>query len=147
MSTGINAVVWWTSPACARMLEHLECHGESTPERIARDCHVTEHYTLAIGRILKEAKRVHVSAWRHNANGRPTPVYRLGPGRNVPQPKPETASQRAKRRRASLVELYGARATNVILRQTRKPGTIIVGGKAIRAGDHDGQLVGKISRR
>lgn len=82
VTRGVKAVNWWTSPSCARYLERLECRGESTPERIATDCHTQPKYAYALLRKLHDASVIHVSGWRHNINGAPTPIYALGPGRD-----------------------------------------------------------------
>lgn len=142
---GINAVCWHISPACARILERLECRGDDTHDGVAKPCHVSEKYACALMRVLKRAEVIHIVAWRHNTHGAPTPIYRLGPGKNKPMPKPETTAQRMKKRRDSMREMWGTRATNIALSQARHKGTVVIDGKQIRPGDHKAQLAGRIT--
>lgn len=143
--TGVRAVHWDTSPACARFLEYLECRGDASPDRLAAACHAQPKYAINLMRLMRGAGVVHVRAWRHNSNGAPTPIYRLGPGKNKPAPKPETAAQRCRRRRESLRALYGAHAASAILGSSRVKARIVVDGRTLRPGDHDSQLAGKVS--
>lgn len=144
--TGIRSVRWWTSPSAARYLERLECRGDATPDRLAADCHNQAKYAINLCRLLRDAGVIHVTAWRHNVNGAPTPIYRLGPGRNRPAPPPETIAQRMRRRRQSLVQLYGAKSANLILGTARQRGRVVQDGRTLRPGDHDSQLAGKVTR-
>ncbi len=143
-NTGIYRVRWWSSAAAARFLEHLECKGEATPERLARECHAQRKYALSLLRVLKRAGVIRIVAWRHNISGTPTPIYRLGPGLNLPMPTPETVAQRSSRRRKSLVALHGPRAADIILKKSR--GRIVIDGRIARPGDHDSQIAGMVSR-
>lgn len=147
IARGIKAVNWWTSPSCARYMERLECRGESTPERIATDCHTQPKYAYALLRKLHDARVIHVSGWRHNINGAPTPIYALGPGRDAAKPKAETASQRAKRRRKPLRELYGREiAARVLNPKHYGHPRIHIDGVHVTPGAHTSQIVGKVSR-
>lgn len=54
-----------------------------------------------ICKALRNIGWIHVEMWAENARGAFTyPVYRLGPGKDAPRPKPLTAAQRQARYRA-----------------------------------------------
>lgn len=138
-------VHWNTSPACSRFLEFLECRGDASPNILAAKCHASIKYAYNMLTLLKVAGVVHICAWRHNRNGSPTPIYRLGPGVNKSLPTAETTAQRCKKRRDSLVSLFGVSQANTILGTSRVKGRFVMDGKNIRTKDHDAHLAGKIS--
>jgi len=142
-SRGIRSVRWWTSPSCARFLEHLECRGDASPDQLAEACHNGHKYAVNLTLKLKAAGIIHVRAWRHNKNGSPSPIYRLGPGKNRPPPKPETTAQRCRRRRASLISIWGRKAAEAVLEG--KGRRIVIEGHTVRPGDHDSHLAGKVT--
>lgn len=143
--TGARAVIWHTSPSCARYLERLECRGDASPDQLAADCHNQVKYAYSMMRLLLNAGVVHVRAWRHNYKGSPTPIYRLGPGKSRPMPKPETTAQRCRRRRKAFIGLWGVEAANKILSSSAVPGRIVRDGKTIMPRDHGSHLAGKVS--
>lgn len=113
--TGIKGVIWHTSPACARILERLECRGPGRPDEIGAEIHSSLKHTEALLRLLKAAERVHVSRWRRNLAGAATPVYTLGPGMDVAKPPRETHAQHCARRRKALIAKYGKEIANKVL--------------------------------
>lgn len=113
--TGINAVVWHTSPTCARILERLECRGPGRPDEIGAEIHCSMKYAEALLRVLKADGRVRVARWRRNLQGAATPVYALGPGMDTPKPPRETHAQHCRRRRKALIAKYGKEIANKVL--------------------------------
>jgi len=146
--TGIMHVRWWASPGALRILDYLACKGDADPETIATAVHMQPKYCYRMcSAILKPADRVHIVGWRHNDRGAPTPIYSIGPGKNKRQPRPETAAQRAKRRRISLTDIYGSSVTNRILNPGRYDyPRIYIDGQRITSGSHTSQLAGRITR-
>ena len=98
-------VNWYTSPGAARILERLECRGELSPDQMATQCHMQHRYAMFLCRVMLSAGVIHVRGWIHNTNGSPTPLYRLGPGRNRSRPKAKTDAVRSKARRDSMRDL------------------------------------------
>lgn len=146
--TGIAGVLWYRSASCLRVLDRLACKGPATPDELAAELHNQEKYMYRLLRVtLFGAGRVHISGWLHNAAGRPTPVYSIGPGKSRPEPKPETPSIRAKRRRASLNAKFGTGITNRLLNPGRYGNPQIhIDGQRIRPGDHDAHLCKRQAR-
>lgn len=146
--TGIMHVSWWTSPSALRMLDYLACRGPARPDDVAAAVHMQRKYCYRMfSAILKPAGRVHIVGWQHNTRGTPTPIYDIGPGKNKRQPRPETASQRAKRRRISLKEIYGSSITERVLNPRRYDyPRIYIDGQRVTSGSHHSQLAGKVSR-
>ena len=142
---GIRAVHWWSSASCLRILDRLACKGPAEPDTLAVELHNQVKYTYRLLRvILHAAERVHVCGWRHNISGAPTPIYAIGPGKDIPKPIPETASERSKRRRRALNAKYGPAVTNKLL----NPGKygypqIHIDGQRIRTLHHGTQLAGR----
>lgn len=142
---GIRAVHWWSSASCLRILDRLACKGPAEPDTLAAELHNQVKYTYRLmSVVLHSAERVHVCGWRHNIQGAPTPIYAIGPGKDIPKPKPETASQRAKRRRRALNAKYGPAITEKLL----NPGKygypqIHIDGQRIRTLHHGTQLAGR----
>ena len=140
---GTDTIRWWSSPACVRIMEHLACKGPSTYQEIGKACFVATGYCYnLLSRILVPAKVVHLPAWRINARGPASPLYAIGPGMNKRRPAPETAAQRNKRRRDSMLELYGSEITNKVLNASRTT-HIVLGGERIRPGSHQSHIAGQ----
>ena len=147
-NTGIMHVRWWTSPSALRMLDFLACRGPASPDDLSAAVHMQTKYCYRMcSAILKPAGRVHIVAWQHNTRGAPTPIYAIGTGKNKRQPRPETASQRAKRRRISLKKIYGSRITEQVLNPRRYDyPRIYVDGQRVTSGSHGSQLAGTVTR-
>jgi hypothetical protein len=144
--TGVKAVIWHTSPACARYLEYLECHGDTSPDVLAAQCHTQVKYAYGLTMQLKSAGVIRVVAWRHNVRGNPTPIYRLGPGKNKSMPEPATSAQRLRNRYSSMVRLYGSTVANKVLNKNRSKTQVVIDGRRVRSCDHDAHLAGRVSR-
>ncbi len=143
---GVKDVHWYTSPVAARILERLECRGELSPDQMATQCFVQHKYAIRLCKVMLSAGVIHVTGWRHNSHGSPTPLYRLGPGRNRSMPKKQTEAVRSKARRDSMRDLFGVKVTNITLSSYRIKSRIVIDGKTIRPKDHDAHIAGKISR-
>jgi hypothetical protein len=128
-------------------LEYLECHGESDHKEISKKCFCSEKYARHLLYAMKSENIIRVVAWRHNANGGPTPIYQLGPGKNKPAPTAETIAARMRKRRSSLIFLYGIELANKILKNTRNRQTTVVReGRKLTPKDHDAHIAGRIYR-
>lgn len=143
---GINAVCWHTSPSCARYLERLECHGEASPDELAAACHTQVTYAYALTRLMKSNGVIRVVAYRHNSMGAPTPIYALGPGHNRRMPRKESTASRCRRRKNSLVYLYGREIANKVLGNTHVKTQVVLDGRRLRVADHKAQLKGRVTR-
>jgi len=146
-----RAVCWHTSPGCLRILESLACQGDASAVELAGKVHINRNHTHILTRQhLLPAGVIHVCAWRINGRGPATPIYAIGPGANVPRPVAETSSQRAARRRKSLIELYGQEVASKVINYSRHV-HVVIDGKTIRPGSHaaqrGGQIVGQIGAR
>lgn len=113
--TGVRAVLWWSSPSCARILERLECKGPGRPDELGAELHITHKYAENLMRLLKASGVVRVVRYRRNLQGAPTPVYALGPGKSVAIPKQESHAVRSRRRREALKARYGVEIANKVL--------------------------------
>lgn len=141
---GTETIRWHTSPACVRMLEHLACKGPASAVELSDALHIARGYAHALTkRILLAAGVIHITAWRINGRGEPSPIYAIGPGKNKRRPSAETPAQRAARRRKSLVDLYGNDITSRILNHGRTT-HIVIDGQRVRPGSHQSHIAGKI---
>lgn len=96
---------------------------------------------------LSEARRIHISAWRHNDRGLATPIYAMGPGRNKRRPKPETPAQRCKRRRAWMIEHYGSAIADRVLSPNKYGNPkIYIDGQRITSRSHASHLAGTVTQ-
>jgi predicted ArsR family transcriptional regulator len=128
------------------MLEHLACHGPATAVELSETAHTARNYAHSLMRnVLLAAGVVHITAWRINGRGEPSPIYAIGPGKSKRRPRAETPAQRAARRRKSLVELYGNDIANSVLNRGRST-HIVIDGQRVRSGSHQSQIAGKIVR-
>lgn len=142
--SGTETIRWHTSPACQRMLAHLACKGPATSVELSAALHIARGYAHALTkRILLAAGVVHITAWRINGRGEPSPIYAIGPGKSKRRPIAETPTQRAARRRKSLVELYGKDITSKVLNHSRTT-YIVIDGQRVRPGSHQSQIAGKV---
>ena len=145
--TGAKAVHWYSSPACGRYLEHLECRGDASADQLASACHSQVKYALNLCRKLLSEGVIRVIAWRHNCNGAMSPIYRLGPGTSIKMPQAETAAKRYSRRRRSLVAIYGKSvATRVLDGKKFGHPIVVIDGKRVTSGSHASHLAGKVDR-
>lgn len=145
---GIRDIRWWTSPACARILERLECKGPAGSELMASELYIYKGYAYSLCRVvLLEARCIHICAWLHNSHGLTTPIYALGPSKNRRRPPAETTAQRCKRRRVALVARFGTEIAEKVL----NPGNydnaqVYIDGRRITSSSHTGGLAGTVTQ-
>lgn len=140
MSTPIR---WFTSPACARVLEHLECKGESTARDLSATVHISYEYAKdQVMPALLRAGRVRVSGWVRQCSGNPLALYALGPGKSVPMPGPVDMATRLRRRRDEMRQAYG---TTDAWRVYQHKGAIVRDGKRLRMAGF-GRTAGQVVR-
>lgn len=140
-------VCWYTSPSAARILERLECRGPGLPEEIAQDVHCSPVSARNLLWILQAAGVVHVHARLRQRNGPAKPIYKLGPGINIPPPKKELDADRYRRRRNALKAVYGVEITNKVLNsKAHGISYVVVDGRRVRTNSASygvaGQVVG-----
>jgi predicted ArsR family transcriptional regulator len=125
----------WTSPACARILASLECAGPADGDMMAARVHLSSTYSRAMLRTLHGHRIIRKVAFRHGANGRPLPIYALGPGVDATPEYQDHATRYRKRRRA-LAAKYGKAKAYKVLNRKRAGGTrVIVDGREVRSCD------------
>ena len=147
MTNVAKDVHWHTSPTCSRILEYLECR-EGSWREVSQGVHATGKYTESCLRLLHKARVIRITGYRHNTQGTPTPLYRLGPGVDVRMPKPESDAARSRRVRRALAEKYGREIMRKVL-YAKKNGRprVMVDGKQVRSSSHSDRLSGTISRK
>lgn len=137
-----RSIHWWTSPACARALEFLECRGEAPPDAIAAVIHVAPHYCYnQVMPALLEAGRVHVSGRIRNGGGQGTPIYALGPGENVVL-LAEPNAARMRRRRREMGAALGVSLASKVLECEVRP---VRDGRRVRTAGF-GRVAGQVVR-
>lgn len=138
---------WHTSPTCGRILDRLACKGAGTPKEIAADVHCAPSYAYTLLALLVTHDKAAVCGWRHNYQGDPTPIYRIGPGPGVAKPRAKTSAERGKHRRNSLIAKFGRDVANKVL-NPKAHGYVQphVDGHRVRPRDAGPMLAGKVTR-
>lgn len=136
------AIVWHTSPACARVLERLECHGEATAPALAQAVHISYEYCKdQVMPALLKAGVVRVVAHLRQHSGPALAIYALGPGLSVPRPGAVDMAVRMRLRRRQMDAAMGADARTV----RRAIGAVVRDGKRLRTAGF-GRTAGQIVR-
>ena len=138
---------WSTAPAASRLLETLACRGPGLPSDLCARVHCSLVHAMRMLRQIHAAGVIHVIAWRHNIAGMPTPIYALGPGPDLPQPRKQTPAERCAHRRLQLELAYGREVRNKVLNRKKRGGVqVYVDGKRITPGSVAPPRAGSISR-
>lgn len=89
-------------------------------------CTVRTHAQKILKRMHAE-KLIHIARWKQGVTGPKVPVYRWGPGRDAPKPKPLDSATKCKRYRGALRAKHGENYKVVHEAQKRRvPGRKIV---------------------
>lgn len=138
-----RAIRWWTSPACARVLERLECQGEASALALSQAVHIAYGYAKCeVMPALLAAERVRVTGWLRQHSGQPLALYSLGPGPSVPMPAAADNAARLARRRRQMAAAYGVTAARKVLQER---GAIVRDGKRLRTAGF-GRTAGQVVR-
>lgn len=124
---------WFSSPACARILEVLECRGPNHKKRLAADAHTSLRNCMRRMSDLEASNIIHVDHWELIA-GHWFAIYMLGPGISAPAPiaKPGSRALANRQHRGRLVDRFGKSIANRIL-SSKQYGTerIVIDGRAV----------------
>ena len=136
------AIVCHTSPACARVLERLECHGEATGPDLAAAVHMS--YAYCKGQVmpaLMKAGVIRVVGHVRNHAGPALAIYALGPGPSVPKPAAVETAVRMRLRRRQMDAALGPAARTV----RRSLGAVVRDGQRLRTAGF-GRTAGEVVR-
>jgi hypothetical protein len=121
---------WYTSPGCARILEHLECKGPSPVHVLSGAVHLTESTTRNYVKLLHQNGVIHIHDWiRKKGNyGR---VWAIGTGQDKERIRPYTNAEWMRFRREGLRKAYGREVAGMVLDGRR----VVVSGRIVRPKD------------
>lgn len=120
------------SPAADRvslLLQKKPC----TKKDIEAEAFVSRPHAMAIVNHLKEEGEIHITSWKRNPTGKPTPTYAWGKKADAPRPIPMGEKAKHARYRERMRELLGEHYKYFIYAlNDPKPGRkIVVEGKVV----------------
>lgn len=128
----MNRYTFEKSHALDRVIAALQ-KAPATQKELEQSCFVSQAHIRNVLIYLRKEKRIHISQWRRNTSGKPTPTYAIGSRRDAPRPIRLSAAEKHKAYRSRMREKLGDHYKHFIYAlENPQPGRqIVIDGKVV----------------